>query len=381
MYLLPGMARHALENNGLLFQAASGTIFSSVVPRRRLLPFMRILIIKLSAIGDVVQTLPALEAIKKLYPEGKISWVVEEAAADILVEHPFIDRVFISHRKKWFQLLKNPLTFISGLAGFIGFFRDVRGVRYDIAIDFQGLFKSGIIIGLSRAKRKIGFDRTREFSSLFLNERLPAYDIERHALQRYLDVARHLGAKDPKSTCTLPIERELMSMRQRIAPLIQERKRLIVINPAARWKTKLWPEERFAELADRLIAADKAAVVFTGSSADRDMNRRIVSMMSRQATNWTGETTLRELAALAKLSNLFITTDTGPMHLAAAAGAKVLALFGPTAPWRTGPYGESHRVLRTGVQCSPCFKRTCDKERVQCMEGISVDEVVAAIGV
>jgi ADP-heptose:LPS heptosyltransferase len=101
-------------------------------------------------------------------------------------------------------------------------------------------------------------------------------------------------------------------------------------------------------------------------------------MMKETAVNWAGETTLKELAALASLSSLFITTDTGPMHLAAAAGAKVLALFGPTAPWRTGPYGPSHVVVRTGIACSPCFKRNCEIG-VRCMEEITVEEVMGKI--
>jgi heptosyltransferase-1 len=339
---------------------------------------MKILLIKLSAIGDVVQTLPALEAIKKIYPAAEITWIVEEAAADILEDHPLIDRVLVSRRKALTEMLKNPRTFLRGLDGIIGFFRELRAARYDIAVDFQGLLKSGILIGLARAKRKIGFDRTRELSYLFLNERLPAYDIEKHALERYLDVARYLGARDPAPTCTLPIEQEISRMRQRTAVTKKAGKLLVVINPVARWKTKLWRESNFAELADRLVLEKKAAVIFTGSVADRDVNQRIISRMKQQAENWAGETSLKELAALAALSDLFITTDTGPMHLAAAAGAKVLALFGPTAPWRTGPYGRSQVSLRTGIECSPCFKRKCD-DKVRCMEGISVEDVMNKI--
>jgi len=340
---------------------------------------MKILLIKLSAIGDVVQTLPALEAIKKLYPAGEITWIVEEAAAGILEGHPLIDRVLVSRRKALTGLLKNPRTFTGGLRGIIGFFRELRTTQYDIAVDFQGLFKSGVLIGLARAKRKIGFDRTRELSYLFLNERLPAYDIDKHALERYLDVARHLGAHDPATTCTLPIEQEISRMRQRTTVILKEAgKPLVVINPVARWKTKLWRESNFAELADRLILEKKAAVIFTGSAADRDVNRRIISGMKQPAENWAGETSLKELAALAALSDLFITTDTGPMHLAAATGAKVLALFGPTAPWRTGPYGKSSITVRTGIECSPCFKRTCE-DNVRCMEGISVEDVMSKI--
>jgi lipopolysaccharide heptosyltransferase I len=338
---------------------------------------MKILIIKLSAIGDVVQTLPALEAIKKTFPACAITWLVEEAAAGILEGHPLIDELLVSRRKQWLRMLKNPRTAVHGVVHLFRFLRKLRGAHYDIAIDFQGLLKSGVLIGLARAARKIGFDRTREFSYVFLNERLPAYDIEKHAIERYLDVARYLGAQDPSPACTLPIERERSIMKQRVEALRQQGRPLVAMNPVARWKTKLWPEKNFADLADRLVEDKNAVVVFTGSPDDRGVNERIVSMMREKAINWAGETTLKELAALASYSDLFITTDTGPMHLAAAAGAKVLALFGPTAPWRTGPYGPSHVVVRTGIECSPCFQRGCDD--VHCMKGITVEDVMAQI--
>jgi len=339
---------------------------------------MKILFIKLSAIGDVVQTLPALEAIKKRYPDSEITWVIEEAAAGVLEGHPLIDRLLVSRRRAWLRMLRNPLKVVTVIREIVRFITDLRSVHYDIAIDFQGLSKSGMLIGLARATRKVGFDRTRELSYLFLNERLPAYDIEKHAIERYLDVARYLGANEPSSSCTLPIEHEISEIRQKIAVMNTQERPLVVMNPVARWKTKLWLERNFADLADRLVKEQKAAVIFTGSPEDHAVNERIISMMSETAMNWAGDTTLKELAALASLSDLFITTDTGPMHLAAAAGAKVLALFGPTAPWRTGPYGPSHIVLRTGIACSPCFKRKCEIG-VRCMEGITVDEVMKQI--
>jgi heptosyltransferase-1 len=339
---------------------------------------MNILFIKLSSIGDVVQTLPALEAIKRTYPDSDITWVVEESAAGILDGHPLISRVLVSHRKAWTSMLKNPISFFQGLGNIIRFIRELRSTRYDIAIDFQGLLKSGILIGLARARRKIGFDRTRELSYLFLNERLPAYDIERHALERYLDVARYLGAKDPSPACSLPIEHEISIIKQRIKGLHPEGRPIVAINPMARWKSKLWSERKFAELADRLISERKAVIVFTGGPDDRAVDARIISMMHQRAENWAGEITLKELAALASLCTVFITTDTGPMHLAAAAGGRVVALFGPTAPWRTGPYGPSHAVVRAALSCSPCFKRNCSNN-VRCMEEITVNDVMQKI--
>ncbi|HTF99519.1 MAG TPA: lipopolysaccharide heptosyltransferase II [Nitrospirota bacterium] len=340
---------------------------------------MNILIVKLSAIGDVVQTLPALEALKRTYPESRVTWVVEEAAAGILEGHPLISSLLVSRRKTWFRMLKNPLTAAAGLRSLIRFIRELRRTRYDIAIDFQGLLKSGVIIGLARAGRKIGFDGTRELSYLFLNERLPPYDIERHALQRYLDIARYLGARDPSPDCALPIEREVETVKKKLQAVVGPGRQLVVMNPMARWSTKLWPEGSFAHLADRLIREKKAAVIFTGSPDDRKVIECITALMHEKALSWAGDTSLKELAALATVSDLFITTDTGPMHLAAAAGARVIALFGPTAPWRTGPYGKKHIVVRTGVDCSPCFSRKCEKD-VRCMKGITVEEVMRQIG-
>jgi lipopolysaccharide heptosyltransferase I len=338
----------------------------------------RILIVKLSAIGDVVQSLPALEAIKRTFPESAVDWVVEEAAAGILEGHPLIDRLLVSRRRSWVRMLRSPSRFREAAGAIRGFLRELRREPYDIAIDLQGLLKSGIVIGLARARRKIGFDRARELSWLFLNERLPAYDVERHALERYLDVARYLGAKDPAAVCALPIERELAAMRERLGREIAPGKRVVVINPIARWETKLWREDRFALLADRLSSERNAAVIFTGGAPDRAATERIRRMMKQPALDWTGETSLKELAALARLADLFITTDTGPMHLAAAAGGRVVALFGPTAPWRTGPYGEGHVVLRKDTDCSPCFRRSCDRG-MRCMTGITVDEVMKSV--
>jgi lipopolysaccharide heptosyltransferase II len=157
-------------------------------------------------------------------------------------------------------------------------------------------------------------------------------------------------------------------------------RRLVAINPVALWETKLWRNERFAALAEGLIRDERVDVVFTGGPDDRRVVADITSMMTAPVANLAGKTSLTQLGALYRQSEILITTDTGPMHLAAAVGTPVVALFGPTAPWRTGPFGTGHQVVRSAaLSCSPCFKRTCDLHRCRCMTDITVEHVLAAV--
>ena len=154
---------------------------------------------------------------------------------------------------------------------------------------------------------------------------------------------------------------------------------LVGINPVAQWKTKLWQNEKFALLADRLIRDMGADIVFTGGPGDRETVEDIRSRMKEASLSLAGKTNLRQLAALYEKSDLVISTDTGPMHLAAAVGTPVAALFGPTAPWRTGPFGWGHEIVRTGIRCSPCYKRRCSQGDGVCMSGIQVSDVLDAV--
>jgi len=152
---------------------------------------------------------------------------------------------------------------------------------------------------------------------------------------------------------------------------------LVVLHPGARWPTKVWPAASWARLADRLIREKGLAVVITGSAADRELAAQIVAQMREQALNLAGRTSLAELAGIMQQARLAVTADTGPMHLAAALGTKVVAIFGPTAPGRTGPFGPGHRVVRLGLACSPCFQRHCPEPR--CLTGLSPEAVLAAV--
>jgi 3-deoxy-D-manno-octulosonic-acid transferase/heptosyltransferase-1 len=335
-----------------------------------------ILMIKLSAIGDVVHTLPLLEVLRKNLPEARIDWVVEQEASEIIAGHAALDRVIVSRRKIWQKDFMVRGKRSGTIREVLELLRELRSERYDLVIDMQGLFKSGLLTGLSRGERKIGFTWAREGSTLFLTE--PPYfedQYRQHAIERYLETARILGCKVNSWKGRIPLQ---SSHEHRVDMLLQEKgvngNRLAAVNPMARWDTKLWEPEKFAALADRIHDELHMSVLFTGSKSDRPIIEEIRHRMSKGgAINLAGEIGLKELAFLYTRCAALITTDTGPMHIAAAMDCPVIALFGPTAPWRTGPYGSAHQVVREELGCSPCFKKKCSHRT--CMKSISVGRV------
>ncbi len=343
---------------------------------------MKILIVKLSAIGDVLHTLPALNAIRSAYPSAHITWLVEAAAAPLVVGHPALDRVIVSHRKRWIQEFRT-CHWKPAVKDACKLIRDIRDTDYDIILDFQAHLKSGVLIALARGRRKIGFDRGmahQEHSYLFLNERIAPVDMDVHALERNLRMLAPLGIHTRNIVYRLPISQDDRAMARRL--LIEAgcdmSRPLICINPVAKWDTKLWRNDRFASLSDHLAERYQAQPVFTGAADDGKTVQDILSCTTSQAAvDLTGKTSLKTLAALYENADVLISTDTGPMHLGAAMGIPVVALFGPTAPWRTGPVGDQHHIVRTGVPCSPCFRRECASQ--ECMQEISVDDVLRCV--
>ncbi len=335
---------------------------------------MNILIVKLSAIGDVIHTLPSAAALRRLYPKAHITWVVEEAAADLVIGHPQLDRVLIFRRKSWFTDLRK-CKFAAVWLDFKSFISELHSRSYDLVIDFHGLFKSSVVVFLSKGKRKLGYDSWQELSRLFYNEKIPE-DMNKHAVDRYLDFSRYLGAPPEQAAFVLPASGETQANVQALMLRHQlTAKKFIAISPVALWDTKLWDDRKFARLADDIGRILKIPVVFTGR--EQESLDKITSQMTTTAVNIGGQTTLTELACFYKNALTVITTDSGPMHLAAAAGTPVIALFGPTDPARTGPYGTGHTIVRTGLHCSPCFKKECLTR--QCMEDITPKQVLAAV--
>jgi len=338
---------------------------------------VNILIVKLSAIGDVVHTLPSLAALRKRYPDAHITWVIEEDSADIIGGHPCLDRIVVSRRKSWvknLRTLRNVRKTIGDIRSFIATLRDRK---YDLVVDFHGLLKSSIIVLLSGGRRRIGYNSMQELSGLFLNDKVYE-DMEKHAVDRYLDLPRHLGADTDTPEFYIHIEEE---NRRSVEHLLGEnginvKEPFVSVNPVALWDTKMWEDDKFAQLCDRIVEELSLKVVFTGGR-DRETVEHIRSLMHLPSVDLAGKTTLRDLAYLYELSSLVVTTDSGPMHVAAAVGTPTVALFGSTDPARTGPYGEGHTVIRKDLPCSPCFLKRCETRR--CMREISVEEVFRAI--
>jgi heptosyltransferase-1 len=304
----------------------------------------RILIIKPSSLGDVIHALPTVNLIRQHFADAHIAWLINRELAPLLKRCPVID-----------QIIEFPRRQPSQLPALV---RRLRRQRFDLVVDLQGLLRSGLIARLSGAPRRLGLSDAREGSRLCYTEIVPLQPM--HAVDRYLLAARHLGCQPG------PVEFPLGLPTKTQPPKTQ-----IAINPSARWKTKLWGDDNFAELVRRL---PRDRVVLTGSAAERDR----IEQIAQGRRNLAGQTDLLELAELYRRCTLLITNDTGPMHLAAAVGTPVVAIFGPTDPALTGPYGKQHRVLRVDIPCSPCLKPHCANPiHMECMKRIPVEQVLA----
>jgi heptosyltransferase-1 len=323
-------------------------------PIRTLLPQARILLVKLSSFGDVLHALPTLEALRDAYPHARITWLVEAAYAPLLSGHPALDDVWIAPRLR-------PAEFFSGSnpARLRRLVQQLRARPFDLVVDVQGLLKSAVWAALARSPRKVGYDKTRELSYLPLTERVKPFDPEAHAVWRYLNLAHYLGAPPAPPRFRLGLDAAVDISG--LIPAAPDRP-LVVLHPGARWTSKLWPPASWATLSEWFHGRGFQVAV-TGSAADRELVADITAQCRAPFINLAGRTSLAQLAAVLRQARLAVTTDTGAMHLTAALGTPVAALFGPTAPWRTGPFGDGHQVVRLGMPCSPCFKRQCPAPR------------------
>jgi lipopolysaccharide heptosyltransferase I len=340
----------------------------------------KILIVKLSAIGDVAQSTPILHALRRKFPDAHIAWAVEDRAADILKNNPLLDEIFIFPRQRWKKRGFNIQNFVE----FWEIIKQIRKQNFNIAIDLQELFKSGIIAFLSGAKRRIAHAGTRELAHIFVNEKLPYhdnFDPNKILLERYLEPAAHLGAPIDEVQFSLPPVREETKLKvDEMLKDIDKDKEIMVFCPATIWKSKHWLEEYWAELLDKL--SPRYNIIFIGTEGDKKLIERITSKAhSQNYFSLAGKTNIMELIELFYRTRYLISPDTGPAHIAnATQHPEIIMLFGSTGVRRTPPYGEKHKALAVDLDCQPCFIRNCPKaDYMQCMKELTPDMVLALI--
>lgn len=328
-------------------------------------PPRRILIVKPSSIGDVVHALPVLSLLRRRWPEGHVAWLLTPACAGLLDGHPLLNEIIRFERRRFGQGWKSP----QAAAGIIQFAKQLREKKFDLVIDLQGLLRSGWITSRTKAPVRIGFANAREFAWLFYTHRVPVESMERHAIDRYLDVAAVLGCgREPVEFLFATDQADRDYVRQLIGGL----GRFAVLMPGANWPTKRWPVERFAALVPALRERFGLKSVVAGGPETVGLAQQIPADFSAVA-----KTNLRQLVALLEKADLVIANDSGPMHIAAALGRPLVTPYGPTNPLRTGPYRRDDSVVRLDIPCSPCYSRRCSHQ--SCLAWLGIDPVLAMV--
>ncbi|HUY91201.1 MAG TPA: lipopolysaccharide heptosyltransferase II [Pirellulales bacterium] len=314
--------------------------------------FERILLIKPSAVGDVVHTLPVLAKLRQRYPDAQIDWLIRPEIADLVRSHPALSNVVLFDRRGLARFGRNWTATV----GLFRLLSQIRRERYELVVDLHGQLRSALFTLASRAPFRVGFERTREGAWVSYSHHIPLPTMEAHAVDRYLWLGLVLGfdATAPDFTIHLPAETD-----ENVARLLADRRQLgrplAVLVPGTVWETKHWRTEGFAEVARQLLARGYA-VVLAGSPKDRPRCRQVAEVASG-VCDLSGQTTLAEMVALIRRATLCVTNDSGSMHVAVALDKPVVSVFGPTNPLRTGPYGRPLAVVQAKVECSPCYLR------------------------
>ena len=361
--------------------------------------FKKILLIKLSALGDVVHTIPVLNKLRRRYPDARIDWLVTPGIAELLQHNPAISHVVEFPRAEWSEPWR-PAPYVS-TARLIA---QLRSAEYDLVIDLQGQLRSAVFAFASGAPVRVGFDKPRPDAFTSLSRIIPeearkhawkgaregswlAYTdcialptLDVHPVERYLGIGPMLGLDDGPADFSFPIPPEAAVRIEGLLDYYEIAKsRIAVIAPGTIWETKQWRADGFGEAARHLLK-QKLAVVLVGSESERGLCEEIAKS-APGVVNLAGETSLSELAALLSRAALCVTNDSGPMHLAVALRRSVVSVFGPTDPVWAGPYRQPDSVVRAGVPCSPCYLRRlreCPNRHV-CMTTVNASAVIAPV--
>jgi heptosyltransferase I len=335
-----------------------------------------VLVIKLGSIGDVVHTLPAVAALKESYPEAGIDWLVEKKAAVVLKGNPALRSVIEVDTRHW----RKNFFRASTLRQIILVIKTLRSTQYDLAIDFQGLWKSAIFGFCAGARELVGFDSAnlREPGCrLFYQRCIKSAEQSRHVIEKYNDLVRACNVTVQHWRFDLPVpdsDKTYIDLRIREHGLDN----FVIINPGGGWPTKNWETRHYGELVRLIQERIGIKCVLTwGPGEDRLVEE--VKRNSGQDVPVAFPTTLLQFVALASRASLFVGGDTGPMHLAAACGTPVVAIFGPTDPARNGPWSPDDLVVYHPLSCGPCYKKSCETVKIRCLKEVPVAEVYAAV--
>ncbi|NLG34028.1 MAG: glycosyltransferase family 9 protein [Lentisphaerae bacterium] len=319
----------------------------------------RILVIKLSSLGDIAHALPAVRTLKE-ETGAALDWVVQPEYASLVACCPDVERVIEFPRRGVFRR-------------FIPFLRELRRERYEAIVDLQGLMKSAVAARLARGGRRLGPAWAREGAPWLYDARPPRRPGPRgHAVDELMDVVRLLAPG--AGAAPEPILRiaEEAAADGRPGPYV-------AFAPFSRWNTKNWPLEKFAELGRRLVAEMGCQIRIMGGRGDEAAGHALAGQIGEGARSLCGQTDLRGLCARLRTMDLLITVDSGPMHWADAMGVPLVAVFGATDPARTGPYRQlNHVVAKGGLPCRPCHSRTCARGDLACLRTLDVGDVLQA---
>jgi heptosyltransferase-1 len=329
------------------------------------LALRRIGLIKPSALGDIVHSLPVLSALRRRFPSAHITWVVNRVYEPILQGHPHLDATLAFDRSAVRR------GFWGGVRAFLGFLGVLRRQRFDVVLDLQGLLRTGLMTVATGASRRVGLATAREGATWFYTDRVPVPDFQAtHAVDRYWLVAEALGAGGPREFI-VPLQPDARAWADGVLRALA--RPWIAVGPGSRWLTKRWPPQHFAELARRAQVRFGGTVVLVGTPDEAPLSAAVRDHLVGPALDLTGMTSLAQLAALLARVDAMTANDTGPLHLAAALGRPVVAPYTCTKVARTGPYGPNGLAVESRVWCQGSYLKRCP--RMECMTELTPDRL------
>jgi heptosyltransferase-2 len=311
---------------------------------------------------------PALSEVERLFPGAKLHLLVRPAIAELFKGHPAVHRILVyEHQGRH-----------AGLSGKWSLARELRRFAFDLGILFQNAFEAALLTHLAGIPNRYGY--ATDGRGWLLTESVPVPRTKGHHSRYYLDLLRPLGAdgtgRPPRLFVSSEAEETMTRRLEQLGVAVTDV--VIGLNPGSTYgSAKRWRPERFAETVDRLARAYGARVVLVGAPGEETLGKTVAEAMRTDPILLSGRTSVRELMAVIARCRLFLTNDTGPMHIAAAFGVPIVAIFGPTDWATTAPFGNNHRIVREPVECSPCLLRECPIDH-RCMTGVSVERVYEA---